>query len=56
LELFRMEELGCEDPWDGRSPRTLTRAFNDVRFKAKTLDEEVDLLVDEQYRRFLNGS
>ncbi len=51
-----MEELGCEDPWDGVSPRTLTQAYNDVRFKAKTPDERADLLVDEQCRRHHYGS
>ncbi len=45
-------------PWGGRSPRALTRAANDPRFRLETssIDEVGDRLIDEQCRRHFHGS
>ena len=45
-----------ELPWEGRSPRVLTKAYQrfNLRREAAPLDE--DGMIDEQYRRFQNGS
>ncbi len=46
-------------PWGGRSPRVLTEAYQrfSLSCEAAPLDAEFDdAVVDEQYRRFLNGS
>ena len=57
LDAMRVEDpRQLELPWGGRSPRDLTRAARMFRFsnEATPLDE-VDALIDEQYRRFLGS-
>ncbi len=58
LEGLRVADpLQLELPWGGRSPRTLTKAYDRFTLRRKTSTvEEVDDLdeerIDEQYRRF----
>jgi len=56
LELARIADPRPDEPWGGRSPRTLTKAFKRFSFslEAATLDE--DAMIDQQYQRFLHGS
>ncbi len=59
LDRLRVEDPRSDQlelPWGGRSPRVLTRAYErfTLRRQASPLDE--DSMLDEQYRRFLNGS
>ena len=60
LDGLRVEQGFDPDlPWGGRSPRHLTEAYQrfSFRLEAATLDEFFDEdVVDEQYRRFQNGS
>jgi len=59
-ELRKAEELGqLELPWEGRSPRDLTRAAAQFRLKAQDDDVEAlseDERLDEQCRRHFHGS
>jgi len=59
IELARLREKDLDPslPWGGRSPRTLTRAWEKFTFRPATTelnpdawDEEV---IEEQYRRHL---
>ncbi len=56
LEMFRMEEPDKSLPWDGRSPRTLTRAYEAFRLhqRGASLNAE-DARIDEQCRRHQYG-
>ncbi len=60
LDKLRLKQgLQLELPWGGRSPRVLTRAWERFRFvrETATLDEwPCEDVVEEQYRRFQNGS
>ena len=61
LEEMRVHGSQLELPWGGRSPRTLTRAFElfSLSQERTTVNEEAefdDALIDEQCRRHLHGS
>ncbi len=44
-----------QEPWDGRSPRDLTRAAFLFSFSARPAETSLeDRIVEEQYLRFLN--
>ena len=57
-ELRVKQGLDPKLPWGGRSPRVLTRAWNQFNLgrETTTLQEADDEMIDEQYRRFLHGS
>ena len=56
LDRYRQLDLDDKQPWGGRSPRALTKAFRrfSLRQEALPLDELGDEELDEQYRRFLS--
>ena len=60
LDELRVEQgLDPKLPWGGRSPRVLTRAYKRFNFSQETapVDDDFDEdYVEEQYRRFHNGS
>ena len=54
LDQLRLDQgLDEKLPWGGRSPRALTRAANDVRFRREAAPLDEDAMLEEQYRRFL---
>ncbi len=58
LDALRQEQgLDEKLPWGGRSPRVLTKAYQRFTLEpeASSPDELCDEMLDEQYRRFLNG-
>jgi len=61
LDRLQVEDPAKDLPWGGRSPRHLTEAYSLFKLRPETpsVDEECELsdqLLDEQYRRFHNGS
>ena len=57
LRVSDPRQLDLDLPWNGRSPRALTKGaeIGRLRSEAATLNE-ADAVIDEQYRRFLHGS
>ncbi len=61
LDMFRQADPDESQPWGGRSPRVLTRAYQ--KFNLEPLGDDVngfspeeDAKIEEQYRRFHYGS
>ncbi len=57
LDQLRLLRGDKKLPWDGRSPRCLTRAHQTFRLESQDDDVNTDFdeQTDEQYRRFHNG-
>ena len=61
LRRLDVSEENSELPWGGRSPRVLTRAYQKFILEplgddaGQDLGELDDVMLDEQYRRFLDG-